>query len=219
MFTDYLAEFLLIASVHLLAVIAPGPDFAIIIRQSLHYGREIGIITACGIGCGLGLHVIYSLIGLSALIFANKWMQLAVEIIGSGYLLYLGSLFIYSRFNKKSSNLNNDSKIKPAFTLTKSSFWLGFFTNATNPKAFLFFLAIFTSIINVDTPFGVKALYGIWMCLVTIIWFSLVSLIFTNKVIQDKFMRFNIWFEFITGVILVSVALYMIINLVLNFTY
>jgi len=213
--SEYLAEFLLLAIVHLLALMSPGPDFAIAIRQSTHYGRKAGIITAIGIGSGIGVHVIYTLIGVSALILANNLIKTSIEIIGSSYLLYLGGLFIYATLKKPQMQTTNASK--PAIKSASSSFWLGFLTNATNPKAFLFFLAIFTSTVNVETPLGIKIFYGIWMCVVTTLWFSLVSLIFTNKIVAAKFMSFNVWFERITGLFLISVALYMLSNLFLSF--
>jgi len=184
MINQYLTEFLLLSSVHLLAVMSPGPDFAILIRQSLNYGRKAGIITAFGISCAISLHVIYSLIGISALILAKNWIKLTIELIASFYLLYLGGLFIYSTLQKPVNQSIKGTKTKSALKSFSASFWLGFLTNATNPKAFLFFLAIFTSLVNITTPTSIKIFYGFWMCAVTFIWFSLVSLIFTNSAIQ-----------------------------------
>jgi len=42
----YFNEFLLLAIIHFLAVVAPGPDFAVVVQQSISYGRKIGAITA-----------------------------------------------------------------------------------------------------------------------------------------------------------------------------
>ena len=47
-----------------LGVISPGPDFAVVIRQSLAYGRAAGVWTAAGIGSGILFHVAYGLFGL-----------------------------------------------------------------------------------------------------------------------------------------------------------
>jgi threonine/homoserine/homoserine lactone efflux protein len=62
----YLNEFLLVALVHLLAVISPGPDFAIVIRNSVGSGRRAGLLTALGVGCGILVHVAYSLLGIGS---------------------------------------------------------------------------------------------------------------------------------------------------------
>ncbi len=64
MLTHYWPEFLSLAIVHLSAVILPGPDFAISVRQSLRYGHLIGCLTAIGIGMGISVHVLYTLVGV-----------------------------------------------------------------------------------------------------------------------------------------------------------
>ncbi|MBU3914530.1 LysE family translocator, partial [bacterium] len=48
----YLTEFLTVAVVHLLAVASPGPDFAIVIRQSVRHGKRTAIQTSAGVGTG-----------------------------------------------------------------------------------------------------------------------------------------------------------------------
>ena len=58
--------FLSVAVAHMLAVASPGPDFAVVVRQSLAFGRAAGLWTALGIGCGITVHVAYGLFGLIA---------------------------------------------------------------------------------------------------------------------------------------------------------
>jgi threonine/homoserine/homoserine lactone efflux protein len=65
---EYWLEFLTIASVHLLAVASPGPDFAIVLKHSISYGRRAAIVTSIGVGVGILIHVAYSLLGIGILI-------------------------------------------------------------------------------------------------------------------------------------------------------
>ncbi|GKT37691.1 LysE family transporter, partial [Aduncisulcus paluster] len=43
--------------VTILAVISPGPDFAVILRNGLRYGRKMGLATALGIAGGVVVYV------------------------------------------------------------------------------------------------------------------------------------------------------------------
>ena len=61
-------EFLTIALIHLVAVASPGPDFAIVVRHSVSFGRRAAMYTSIGIGLGILIHVAYSLVGLSVII-------------------------------------------------------------------------------------------------------------------------------------------------------
>jgi len=61
-----------IAVMHAFAVASPGPDFAVVMKQSLQQGRRIGIITSIGVGIGILLHVTYSILGVSLIIEASK---------------------------------------------------------------------------------------------------------------------------------------------------
>ena len=60
-------QFLTVVITHLLAVISPGPDFALISRQSIKYGRKTSIFTSLGIGFGILFHVTYCILGIEIL--------------------------------------------------------------------------------------------------------------------------------------------------------
>lgn len=209
-------EFLSLALIHFLAVVAPGPDFAVTVRQSLIFGRRAGILTAIGIGAGISVHVLYTLLGFSALLQTNTLVMRLAETVGGLYLGYLGLSFIRHAFKAApiaqtaaSPTLAIDAKrgLPPNSAKKRRFFLLGFFTNATNPKATLFFLAVFTTIVSSQTPLYVQAAYGIWMCLINALWFVLVSLVFTNAKIQQRFMRSSRYFEAVIGCLLLILAL------------
>ena len=191
---DYSNEFISLAIIHLLAVIAPGPDFAVTVRQSIRHGRWAGIQVAIGIGAGISVHVLYTLLGVGALLHANALLMIATKILGATYLLYLALSFLRNAGRSNPAEDINDGEAASALGWRRS-FLLGFITNATNPKATLFFLAIFTTVVSAATPLKVQVLYGIWMCLVNAGWFVLVSVLFTQQVVRDRFLRMGGWLE------------------------
>lgn len=199
-------EFLGLALIHFLAVVAPGPDFAVTVRQSVRYGRRAGILTALGIGLGISVHVVYTLVGVSALLHTTPWLMDVVRLLGGGYLIYLGVQFLRSRPAGADAH-DAESSQEALRQGAVRAFWTGFLTNATNPKATLFFLAVFTTVVSTSTPLAIQALYGVWMCIVNALWFVLVSLMFTHPAVRARFLRNGWLFERAMGVLLIVFAL------------
>ncbi|MEZ1324969.1 LysE family translocator [Pseudomonas fluorescens] len=205
MYSNYLGEFLALATIHFLAVVAPGPDFAVTIRQSVRFGRLVGICTALGIGAGISVHVLYTLLGVGALMHTTPWLLTVAKVIGGAYILYLGVSLLRSK--PKSAIEGEKTSEEPVVEQTLfKAFSTGFLTNATNPKATLFFLAIFTTIISASTPLQIQAFYGLWMCFVNALWFVVVALFFSSSRVRVLFMRMGHWFERTMGVVLILFA-------------
>lgn len=55
----YLSEFLFLASAIFLALLSPGPDFMITLKQSLNHERKYAIISSAGISVGIIVHLSY----------------------------------------------------------------------------------------------------------------------------------------------------------------
>lgn len=205
MLSNYMGEFLALATIHFLAVVAPGPDFAVTIRQSVRFDRWVGICTALGIGAGISVHVLYTLLGVGALMHTLPWLLTGAKVVGGAYILYLGVSLLRSQ-PKSILEGDNAAEEPPHEQTLLKAFTTGFLTNATNPKATLFFLAIFTTIISTDTPLNIQALYGVWMCFVNALWFVIVALFFSSNKVRMLFMRMGHWFERTMGVILILFA-------------
>ncbi|MFJ4196727.1 LysE family translocator [Pseudomonas sp. NPDC089534] len=205
MSSNYLGEFIPLATIHFLAVVAPGPDFAVTIRQSVRFGRLVGICTALGIGAGISVHVLYTLLGVGALMHATPWLLTVAKVVGGAYIFYLGISLIRSQPKSALEGDKPTTETPEGQSLFKA-FTTGFLTNATNPKATLFFLAIFTTVISATTPLEIQALYGLWMCSVNALWFVTVALFFSSSRVRLLFMRLGHWFERSMGVILILFA-------------
>ncbi|MGP5530056.1 LysE family translocator, partial [Psychrobacter celer] len=144
--------FLLITSVHLLAAASPGPDFVLVSRETLTKGRRTGLICSLGITLGLAVHIIYSVLGLAAVIAHSQPLLTAIKWLGGAYLIYLGCQGIGAKPKQpvdlvdQSANQTIDkqslttSQSESTFTILRR----GFFCNVFNPKAPVYFVAIFT---------------------------------------------------------------------------
>lgn len=200
---SYLPEFLLVAAAHLVAVASPGPDFAVVLRQSITHGRRAAIWTSLGIGTGIFLHVGYSLLGLGLLIKSSElWFSL-VKYAGAAYLTWIGLNALRARPAQPAVSSAASQASPPA---NHGAFATGFLVNALNPKAALFFIALFSTVIDARTPRLIQAGYGVWMALATMAWFTCVSLFFTREEVRRAFLRSGHWFERAMGVLLLALA-------------
>ncbi|HRJ48423.1 MAG TPA: LysE family translocator, partial [Opitutaceae bacterium] len=93
----YWVEFLTVSAAHLLAVASPGPDFAIVLRQSLAHGRRVAVWTSIGIGSGISLHIAYSLLGMALLLRGSATAFGMLQYAGAAYLTWLGVQALRSR--------------------------------------------------------------------------------------------------------------------------
>ena len=200
-------EFLLIAGIHLLAVMSPGPDFAMVVRNSLVYSRRTGLFAAAGLALGILVHVAYSLLGIGLVISQSVMLFNTIKLLGAAYLIYIGLRALLSRAAENREVHSNEAAPSGKELKPLAAVRLGFLTNVLNPKATLFFLALFTQVINPGTPFGMKLLYGAEMSLVTFCWFALVALLLTHKRIERMFFGVKQHMERLFGAILVGLGL------------
>src|SRR5688572_3135975 len=200
---DYWVEFSKVAIAHLLAVVSPGPDFAVVLKRSLLQGRRAAVWTSVGIGTAILLHVTYSLLGLGLLIRGSETWFNVVKYAGAAYIAWLGILALRA----KPRRMDDGELVHPGqSTDGRKSFAIGFLTNALNPKATLFFISLFVLIVNPQTPKLIQAGYGAWMAVATTAWFSLVSIMFSRPDVRGKFLSHGHWIDRVLGVVFIGFA-------------
>lgn len=202
----YLTQFLTIAVIHLLAVAAPGPDFAMVVRQSVRYGRRTALLTSLGIACGLLLHVTYALLGIGVFIAHSLVAFTAMKVLGAACLIVLGVRALQTQAYGEEGD---GARMVGAGTLpgAREAFVTGVMTNAFNPKAALFILSLFTVVITPGTPALLRAGYGVYMGAATALWFALVSSLFSHAAVRTRFLRMGHWFDRTMGALLIVLGI------------
>jgi len=207
-YSSYLKDFIAIAFAHLLAVISPGPDFIVVLKQCNAKGRKSAFLTSLGIALGIVVHVFYCIVGIGYLILKTPFLFSLIKIIGAVYLFYIGFISFYNTYNKKK---NFSIKETPSKKNDVSSFYLGFITNVFNPKATLFFLSVFSLLIGETTPLSIKIFYGMWMSIVTGLWFCIVSFLFTSKFSEIFISKYAHIIDKIMGIVLMVISIKLIL--------
>ena len=192
-------EFFTVALLHFFAVSSPGPDFILVTRQAIKLGRKAAIYTSLGIGIGILIHSLAAITGLTLLISSNPYLFLCMKLAASLYLFYLGLMSII-----QTSETAKDISTRDSSEL--NSFLIGFITNVLNPKAIIFFVTLFSIVLNNSTSAALLTFYGLYMSAATFLWFLLISYVFTNKNLIEKYFYVLPAFEKIIGILLIIIA-------------
>ena len=200
---EYVLGFFSVGAVALLGAMSPGPDFAMVVKNAVISSKRAGIVTALGVATGCLVHATYSIIGIGTLVSQSILAFTIVKWLGAIYLLYLGLNMLFSKKTEGAKEVF--SQTSPNTTLI-TSFREGFLTNVLNPKATLFFLAIFTQVININTPFVLKVAYGLEVAVLVGIWFSILTLFLNVTYFKNLLTRSLHRVEQAMGAVLVLLA-------------
>ena len=193
----------------MLAVASPGPDFAMVVRQSLSHGRRAAVWTSIGIGSAILVHVCYALLGIGILLRAYPVAFTSMKFVGAGYLAWIGIKGLMSRPMHAVSESpfgTKQERSRPEEPSPRAAWTTGFLTNVFNPKATLFFVALFASLIDPATPKIIQGAYGLWMSASTMAWFVTVSFFFTRDAVRAAFLREGHWIDRAMGAVFVGLA-------------
>lgn len=200
---SHLAEYLALMAVFAVAAVAPGPDFAMVVRQSVVHGRRAGLLTSLGVGSALLLHAGYTLAGLGFLVAHSLLAFTVLKWAGCAYLVYVGvktwaapAPVIAAQAGEEAEGMSD-----------RRAFALGFLTNALNPKAMLFFLSLFSTLVSAGTPLAVQGFYALSMGVLLVCWFALVTIFFTGRAVREGLARFGRWFNRATGALLICLGI------------
>ncbi len=136
-------------------------------------------MTAVGVGLAVLIHVAYCIAGVGIIISQSILLFSIVKTIGALYLLYIA----YQLFRSKKENVSSSDGVTQDNSLF-SAWREGFLTNVMNPKATLFFLSVFTQVIDPKTSLMTQIEYGIIMACIVGIWFCILTTIISSSFIK-----------------------------------
>ncbi|EAR62216.1 LysE family translocator [Neptuniibacter caesariensis] len=198
---EMLEGLLALAVIHFIATASPGPDFILISKETLSKGRKAGFITLVGTLGGISVHITYSAIGLAAIIAKSPEALLAIQLLGGGYLIYLGILGLKAKPRAAASNQQSiDSKG------VLKSFRAGFICDLLNPKAPIYYVSLFTFVLAPDISLAELSIYGTLLMGIHFCWFALVVLLLSTDSVNRKFQLIGHWIDRVLGGTMVAIG-------------
>lgn len=204
--SQYFFELASLMAIFAFAIVSPGADLAMVMRQSIVHGRRPAIITSFGIGTSLMFHVTYTILGLGLIISQSIYLFNIVKWCGVAYLIYIGIKAL--RAGQTEIQVDHTEGSGPVKSQSAAkAFGLGFAANALNPKPVFFFLSIFSTVVHAHTPMMIKFGYGLVMATCLIAWFVGVSMFMTTPRMRAAFTRASKWIDRASGVVFIALGL------------
>lgn len=197
--------------VGLLAGISPGPDFVVVMRNSLGYGGRVGMATAIGIGFALLIHVSYTVFGYSVVLASHPQLFSIIQGVGAAYLAWLGVGSLRTQANEQ------DTPAVAGVPVDNRNIWQGFregfLCNALNPKSALFFLSIFSQFLSPGMPEWIKWIYGLEVVLAVGLWFTALSWLISSERFRQVYYRHKMAISRLLGITLLYLAIRIAVNM------
>lgn len=184
-----------LALIHITAVVTPGANFLAVTQTALTRSRRAGLWVARGIITGSLLHVTAGLIGFAALISQVPALFSAIRFLGALYFAYAGFNMLRAairRFRQPQPMVAQAQAAVPVMVedLTPGqAYQRGLLTHLSNPASILYYVSVFTSFVPVKALPGEKLLVAAGLVTTTLVWYSLVALIFSHERIRAFYLR------------------------------
>lgn len=187
----------LLLTIHAVALISPGPDFAIVTRLSIVSGRKTGLWAAAGVTTAIGVYILICALGLSLVLTTLPGLSQLLSIAGALYLAWLGVQCLRSQGQMPDAKPQEQGR---------KAFITGFLTNLLNPKAMLYFGSILSQALTPNLSTADVAL--VWSLLMgeSFLWFGLVAVLFSSRRVLEWLRDRLKWFDRVVGVILLGLA-------------
>ncbi|WP_299495389.1 LysE family translocator [uncultured Shewanella sp.] len=197
-----------LAVIHSLALMSPGPDFALTVKIATQQTRQVALTTALGISVGILILTSLSLTGVSLVIHSSLILYTLIQLIGASYLAWIGThalKAVFTHFHATSSDHDKRPSCKPLSPF--QGFRQGLLTNLLNPKALIFFITLFSTLITPSINIGTQLASVVLLFLLSLLWFSLLSLFLSKPHIQTTLQRITPFINLATGIIFIAIAL------------
>ena len=182
-----------------LLILTPGPNQALLTSRVLSGGRRAGFAAVRGLACGMAVHVVAAIAGLSALLASSSQVFGAVKLAGGAYLLYLGVVAIVR------ARRPAEADVRPS--AGGSPFRDGLLSMSLNPKAAVFFVAVVPQFVEpgagAATRVGLLLLVYGALCLA--FWTAFVLILHRARELVRR-PRVKAWMERLTGGALIGLG-------------
>jgi threonine/homoserine/homoserine lactone efflux protein len=195
-------QLLAFVGVAIVLSITPGPDMALVLRNTVRDGRSSGYRTVAGIAVGLGVWATATALGVAAVLAASSTVFTALKVAGGIYLVYLGVQALRS--------LRSGEAVLAHPRPSGSPFRQGLVTNLLNPKLAVLFTTLLPQFISADDPaFAKSVLLAAVFLSIGLTWLCFYTAVVGAIAQSRTFRRVT---EAVSGVVLIALGARLVVE-------
>ncbi|OEV03435.1 LysE family translocator [Streptomyces oceani] len=206
------------------AVMSPGPDVVITLQTSAARTRRAGLYVATGVVTGIACWSLLALLGLTALLDRYQFLYQAVRVAGAVFLICYGASILWQTWRRRGADESRDARpaespggARPGPRADDAGpgpavrgpvrYWrLGLLTNLANPKALVFFSALFASLLPAEAGGPERALILVLMLAMALAWFVVLALVAATPTVTGAYQRGQRLIDTLTGGVFAGVG-------------
>ncbi|VEJ55554.1 LysE family transporter [Pragia fontium] len=194
---------LFVATIATLGMLSPGPDFFLIVKNAARYPRSVAMFTALGVILAVATHMPYCVAGLAVVITATPWLFNILKYAGAAYLIWIG----FQALLAKGGSKMDVTHVSQQQTSYRNAFIQGYLCNLLNPKATLFFLSVFTQVLNIDSSTGEKMWYAFIIWILSAIWWPALVFLIQSAPVRRGLAKMQKSVDKVLGVVLIGLGI------------
>lgn len=141
-----ISTWLLFIAAAAISILSPGPAVLVALRNGMSGDIRRVVLSSLGNICGLLAIAGFAVLGLGVVLKTSEWLFVLLKLLGAAYLIYLGVR------QWRSHGLVLSSPDKAMHRTGARLFTEGLLVAISNPKAILFFTALFPQFLDTDHP-------------------------------------------------------------------
>ena len=186
-----------------MGAMSPGPSLAVVLRNTISGGRTQGVMTGIGHGIGFGIYAFIAVMGLSALLLANKGIFNLLQWAGAVVLIWLAYNML--TFNPSGPAKEHEGSGRRGFSE-------GFMIAFLNPKILVFLVAVFSQFIDPEMTNPDRFIMALVAGIIDTTWYVLVAALLSGTSIVDKLRTNAVIIDRSIGTVLLMLAILLIVR-------
>jgi threonine efflux protein len=209
-FVDSAALFAPLA-VYAFAVPLPGPSFVVVAQASLGRGRLNGIVAALGTTLGVSVYAIATLLGLSTTAAALPWLVTVIQVLGGGYLVYLGAKTLRAALWRSNAPARVERPVSERHSIART-FGKALLVSLGNPKMAAFFFGLFAPVVGLGYTTDKRMFVLCGVILIDLIYHQALAAALILVGASGPFRRARRWLDGLVGALMMVFGLGLLVD-------